>query len=329
MRRSALAACGLSVGLASLAAAHEVRPAYLELRELGAELHEVFWKVPGRGDGLRLGLYVELPENCVALSEPRALFVSGSFSERWRVGCRGGLAGRTIRVAGLAATLTDVLVRVGRLDGTSQVARLTPAEPSFAVAAAPGWRQVAATYLGLGFEHILLGLDHLLFVLALLLLARGVRPLVWTISAFTAAHSITLGATALGWLRVPTTPVEICIALSIAFAAAEIVHQRSGRPGLGARRPWALALGFGLLHGFGFAGALGEIGLPQGAISAALLFFNLGVEAGQLAFIAAVLAIAALARRLRMPWPAWAWRLPAYAIGSAAAFWAVQRIAQS
>jgi hydrogenase/urease accessory protein HupE len=322
---------GLIVALASGAYAHEVRPAYLELHQSGADSYDALWKVPGRGDSMRLGLYVELPEGCVNLSEPRGIFAGGSFTERWNVKCAGGLDGRTINISGLASTLTDVLVRLERLDGTTQVVRLTPSAPSFVVQASLGRMQVAGTYLLLGVEHILGGIDHLLFVLALLLLVRGWRRVAVTVTAFTLAHSITLAGATLGLVHVQQKPVEAVIALSIVFVAGEIVHGKQGLPGLTSRWPWVVAFTFGLLHGFGFAGALREVGLPQTSIPVALLFFNFGVELGQLLFIASVFAVVTVARqgmrRTSLLHPAWALRLPPYAIGGVAAYWVIQRIA--
>lgn len=313
--------------VAGTAAAHEVRPAYLELRQASADTYDVLWKVPARGDDLRFGLYVELPPDCTIVTGSRGEFVGGSYLERWTVQRTGGLDGTTIHIAGLSATRTDVLMRLERLDGTTQVSRATPDAPSFVVKSAPSSAEVATTYLKLGIEHILLGIDHLLFVLALLILVQGTHKLIVTVTAFTVAHSITLAGAALGFLDVPGPPVEACIALSIVFVATEIVHGRNGRPGLTARRPWIVAFVFGLLHGFGFAGALHEIGLPQTDIPLALLFFNVGVEVGQLLFIAAVLAVIVLARWIPYTPPAWAWRVPPYAIGTVAAFWLVERLA--
>jgi hypothetical protein len=212
--------------------AHEVRPAYLELTEIGAETYEVLWTVPARGEDQRLALYVEFPPGSTNVTAPRRSLVNHAFTERWTVRREGGLAGGVIHIAGLAATLTDVLVRVQRLDGSTQVTRLTPAAPSFMVAAAPRATEVAGTYLRLGVEHILLGIDHLLFVLALLILVEGTRRLVMTITAFTLAHSLTLAGATLGFVHVPGPPVEAAIALSIMFVAAEIVHGRHGTVGL-------------------------------------------------------------------------------------------------
>jgi hydrogenase/urease accessory protein HupE len=239
----------------------------------------------------------------------------------------GGLDGTSIRIAGLPATLTDVLVRLERLNGTTQTIRVTPASPEFVIETTPGRWDVARTYLGLGVKHILLGIDHLLFVLALLLLVNGARRLFWAITAFTAAHSLTLAAATLGWVHVPPPPVEASIALSIVFLASEIMHARAGHPGLTYRQPWIVAFLFGLLHGFGFAGALSEIGLPANAIPVALFFFNVGVETGQLMFIAAVLTVIAAARRIRLPRYDWSWKLPVYAIGTVASYWTIDRIA--
>jgi hydrogenase/urease accessory protein HupE len=305
--------------------AHEVRPGYLAVRQTDAESFDVLWKVPARGD-LRLSLQARLPESCRELAPRSSYLGSGASTERWSVSCPGGLTGHSITIDGLSGTMTDVLVRLERTDGTSQVKRLSPSAPSFVVEASPSALQVAGTYLGLGVEHILLGIDHLLFVLALLILVGGGRRLVATVTAFTVAHSLTLGAATLGLVNVPQAPVEAIIALSIVFVACEIVHARQGKPGLTQRWPWIVAFTFGLLHGFGFAGALTEIGLPAQAVPLALLFFNVGVELGQLLFIAAVGVVLAVARYLALPQPAWAWRVPAYGIGTLAAFWSIERV---
>ena len=305
--------------------AHEVRPANLELTQTDADVFDVLWKVPAMGDGLRLGLYVRFPENCEIVSEPTAMFVGNAYVERSRVRAPAALVGSAIHIDGLKTTLTDVLVRIERADGTTQVARLMPETPSLVVEASPSAWQVAWTYLVLGVEHILLGIDHLLFVLALVLLVRGWKRLVGTITSFTVAHSITLALATLGFVHVPGPPVEACIALSIVFVAAEIVRSRQGSPGLTERAPWLIAFTFGLLHGLGFAGALSEVGLPQQAIPLALLFFNVGVELGQLAFVFFVVLTLAIAARL--PWraPDWSWRVVPYAIGSVAMFWVIER----
>lgn len=313
----------LAMLLAPLAQAHEVRPAYLRIQQDSAEQFDLLWRVPARGD-MRLGVYIGLPEICKDVGEKLAWQEGGTHIERWSVNCPGGLFGKEVEIQGLTSTVIDALARVERLDGTTQIERLTPAEPSFVVSESESLGQVIATYTTLGFEHILLGIDHLLFVFALLLLVPGRRMLFWTITSFTLAHSLTLAAATMGWVHMPQSPVEAVIALSILFVAMEIVHWKQGKPGITRRWPWLVAFTFGLLHGFGFAGALSEIGLPEHAIPVALLFFNVGVELGQLAFIAAVLIVWAVLKRLK--WPDWAWRVPVYTIGSLAAFWTIDRI---
>jgi hydrogenase/urease accessory protein HupE len=319
--------CALLLTLLSFAAFADVfRPAYLELREIGGDQYDVLWKVPAQGDA-RLAVTVRLPADARQISKPQGFFNEGSFIERWRIERPGGLTGATLRVEGIAAAVTDVIVRIERQDGTSQVERLLPARPEFTVQAATGVGEVAWSYFVLGVEHILGGIDHLLFVLALLLIVRGGRRIVATITAFTVAHSITLVAATLGWVHVPGPPVEATIALSIVFVAAEVVHGLRGKPGLTARAPWVVAFTFGLLHGFGFAGALAQVGLPQKAIPVALLMFNVGVEVGQLLFVGAVLAVHAGLRRLPIGRAPWAAQAVPYAIGSVAMFWVIERIA--
>jgi hydrogenase/urease accessory protein HupE len=273
-----------------------------------------------------LSVYVSFPAGTETLTEPQPLIIDGAWVERWQVAFPGGLVGQTVRIEGNATGITDVIARVERLDGTSQVERLEAGAPQFTVRAPAGTAEIAWSYTVLGFEHILGGIDHLLFVLALLLVVRGGRRIVITVTAFTIAHSITLVAATLGLVAVPGPPVEAIIALSIVFVAAEILHARQGKPGLTARAPWIVAFSFGLLHGFGFAGALAETGLPQTAIPVALLMFNVGVELGQLFFVAAVLVLWALGRRLLSTEPAWVLPVTAYAIGSIAAFWTFERV---
>jgi hydrogenase/urease accessory protein HupE len=313
--------------LPMLGEAHEMRPGYLDIRETAADKYEVLWKVPAQGDDLRMGLYLRFDDDVSFITEPVAAFVGNTHTQRLRIRRDGGLTGSTITIDGLAATFTDVLLRLERIDGTEITHRLTPDEPSYVVEAEPSRGQVAMTYLVLGVEHILSGVDHLLFVLALLMVVVGWRRMVGTVTAFTVAHSITLALAALGVVRVPGAPIEAIIALSIVFVAAEIIHARQGNPGLTARLPWIVAFTFGLLHGFGFAGALSEIGLPQASIPLALFTFNVGVEIGQLIFIIAVLGLYAIGKRLQ-PMPAdWAWRVSSYAIGGIAAFWVFERVA--
>ena len=321
-----LAALALGLLLPGSATAHEVRPAYLALRETTPDRFEVLFKVPTRGDRV-LRLAPLLPDACTPDGEPRFERVPGARVTRYAVRCEGGLSGRTVGVDGLTATLTDVLVRIERTGGGVQVGRLQPTSPPLLVEAAPGRLEVARTYTVLGVEHILTGVDHLLFVLALLLLIRSWGRLAAAITAFTVAHSLTLAAATLGLVHVPGSPVEAIIALSIVFVAAEIVHDRRGHAGVTAHAPWIVAFAFGLLHGLGFAGALAEIGLPQNAIPLALLAFNVGVELGQLAFVAAALLAWSLTRGPGLRGPGWLVEVPAYAIGGVAMFWTLQRVA--
>jgi hydrogenase/urease accessory protein HupE len=222
--------------------------------------------------------------------------------------------------------VSDVLVRLERLDGTTQLTRLTPSAPSFVVEAAPNAWEVARAYLSLGVEHILGGIDHLFFVLGLLLITRGAWRLVKTVTAFTVAHSVTLSLATLGYVHVPPPPVEAAIALSIVFVASEIIRSRRGEPSLTERYPWLVAFTFGLLHGLGFAGGLSAAGLPARHIPLALLLFSAGVEIGHFSFVGAFLAARAALGRLSGSWPHWAWRLPPYAIGSVAAYWFIVRV---
>ncbi len=308
------------------AQAHEVRPAYLELHEEGNGEFRVLWKTPMRGE-LRLSLAVEFSGQTASPNEVTTRLTGDAAVQTWRLRAIEPLRGQSLRIAGLEATMTDALVRAEFNDGTRWIQRLTPAHPSAMIPRQETRAAVAGVYLKLGMEHILLGIDHLLFVLALLLITRGGWKLVKTVTAFTVAHSLTLGLAALGFVLVPQLPVEAVIALSIVFVAAEILRARDGQQGIAVSAPWIVAFTFGLLHGFGFAGALNEIGLPQAHIPQALLFFNLGVEIGQLLFVAAVLALVALGRRVKRSPPPWAGLVPPYAIGSVAMFWVIQRVA--
>jgi hydrogenase/urease accessory protein HupE len=325
--RGAAVLLALLLGLAPAAQAHEVRPAYLELRETSPDRYDVLWKVPALGDDLRLSLAVRFPAGTRTVTEPRGLFRGGAHVERWQVERPGGLGGQRIEVEGLSSTHIDTLVRMTADDGSTQTARATPDSPSVTLVAAPSAWNVAGSYLVLGGEHILGGIDHLLFVIALLLIVRVRRQILLTISAFTVAHSITLGAATLGWVHVPAPPVEAMIALSIVFVAAEIVHVLRGNAGLTARAPWVVAFSFGLLHGFGFAGALAQVGLPEKAIPIALLTFNVGVEIGQLLVVAAALAVGAAVARMPLPQRQWLSYAAPYAIGTVAMFWVIERVA--
>jgi hydrogenase/urease accessory protein HupE len=334
MRYLAMLLALLSALLANSTQADEIRPGYLELRQTASDTYSLLFKIPALGDDLRLAIYVHLPEGTQDVAPPRAAFNGGAYTERRTIRRSGGLAGQAISIEGLSGTTTDVLVRIESLGGATQTERLSPTSTTFVVQTVPGAWEVATTYLQLGIEHILFGFDHLLFVLALVILVRDWRRVAMTVTAFTIAHSITLAAATLDIVNVAGPPVEASIALSIVLVAVEIVNARRGKPSLAARWPWLVAFCFGLLHGFGFAGALAEVGLPHHAIPIALLFFNLGVEVGQLAFVAAVLATGELFRRavaLRFE-PATVQHTinrldltAAYAIGAVAAYWLIER----
>ena len=308
------------------AAAHELRPAYLDLHEVSSNTFAIAWKVPARGE-MRLGLDVELPEQCKPEAESIRSMEGNSYLERWTAVCPEGLKGATINIRGLRATLTDALARITYLDGSVEIARMTPERSSFKVTGSQTGLEVAGTYFRLGGEHILSGIDHLLFVFALLLLISSWSMLLKTITAFTIAHSITLSGAALGYLSLPQKPVEAVIALSIAFVASELVRLRPEEKRLSQRVPWLVAFIFGLIHGFGFAGALKEIGLPQVDIPVALLTFNLGVETGQLLFVcAAVIAWKVISSILTLPLRT-SRIAAAYLIGAVSTAWLFERLA--
>ena len=354
--------CLIALGLLALLTpcfAHWSSPGYLELEQQEQNTYAVLWKVPTQ-TGRPLELTPVLPPHCTETTPVNAYRVGTAIIHRWIMHCAGGLIEQTISIDGLPNSLTDVLVRINRLDGTTQTVRLTANDASFVVLQSPGWSDIALTYLVLGVEHILSGIDHLLFVLALLIIVSGWRRLVATITAFTLAHSLTLGAATLGFVYVPRPPVEAAIALSILFLAVEIVHAQlwsnprytptrqqaqiradsltAGNPphsaigmqgyqSLTFEWPWLVAFTFGLLHGFGFAGALTEVGLPQNAIPLALLFFNLGVEVGQLLFVVAFLIFSWMLGDAVHKHSRWVQITAAYAIGAVAAYWTIERIA--
>lgn len=333
------AAAALLVVLAAPAAAHRLSPAYFGLAETAPGAFEARFKVSISG-GLADALSPQIPERCRIDGPVRGYTVDDARVQIGAIDCGDApLRGAVLEVAGLERTDTDVLVRVDWLDGTSFTHRLVPEAPSVTIPERAGGGEVAATYLRIGVEHILLGIDHLLFVLALLMLVEGVGRLVATITAFTLAHSVTLAAATLGYVAVPSAAVEATIALSILFLATELARggfEKRVEPEfpdgdggstllLTRRFPWIVAFTFGLLHGFGFAGALSEVGLPEGAIPLALLFFNVGVELGQLAFVGAFLAAGALVARAAVPVPALARPAAVYGIGCVSAYWVLER----
>jgi hypothetical protein len=312
-------ACVLAPALAS---AHALSPSLLSLRESGGGV-EVMWKTPL----LRLpgvDLRPVLPTDCTVAAPAQLAEESESMVMRWRVACPNmGLVGRQIGVEGLGAAKTDALLHIELADGRVIDTVLRAREPHFTVPDRENWIAVARRYIELGIDHIAGGYDHLLFVLGLLLLVSGGRSLLATITAFTVGHSVTLSLAVLGLARVAAAPVELLIAFSIYLLAVELAH-----PGVRSRlwqQPWLIAVLFGFLHGLGFAGALREAGLPQGAIPLALLCFNVGIELGQLAFVATAVLAYRAARALAVPTPGWGRTLTVYTIGSLAAFWMIER----
>lgn len=315
----------LLVLLTSQASAHPLAPALLDVHEHDDHVADVTWKIPVlRPTGE--SLVPILPANCRPLEAPELARDDTRLVQRWRVTCPTGWVGETIAMRGLATATTAALIRVTSADGHVVTALLSSEHPSFTVPARPTAVTVLREYLVLGVEHLLTGLDHLLFVLALVFLVRRGRPLVTTITAFTLGHSLTLSLAVLGIVALPVAPIEAAITGSIVVLAAELAAARKGRAGALSRRPWIAALAFGLLHGFGFAGALAAIGVPAGEIPLALLAFNVGIELGQLAVVALVLAALAIARRTALGVPHWLRLAPAYGIGSVAALWFFERL---
>ncbi len=315
---------GLLLGVG--ARADEIRPALLDIKEQQTGLFAVTWKVPTRGDRV-LSLTPRLPETLELVGSLSTQDVPGARIERATYKNIGdSLTGQVIAIDGLAIVQTDVLLLVQLKDGRQHSAILRPASPEFTIPQEASRLKIAADYWRMGTIHILEGADHLLFVLALLLIVDGLGPLLKAVTAFTVAHSITLALATLGVIHLPPAPTEAIIALSILFLAAEIVHKHNGQIGVTERWPWLIAFSFGLFHGLGFAGALSEIGVPQAEVPLALLMFNVGVETGQLLFIAVALILLALLKRLPLTMPEGAWRVAPYTIGGLAAFWTIQRV---
>lgn len=317
----------LCAGAASTVVAHPLDPALLEIRESPTGTLEVLWRLPvsqTAGEPLR----AVLPEGCTSLSAPHASRAGSRITMRWRAQCGvGGLVGSGIGVHGLRERRTDAVLRVHLADGRLFQSVLRGDAPTFTVPENAGRFDVLRDYLLLGFEHILGGPDHLLFVFGLVLLVHGRRRLFWTITAFTAGHSVTLALAVLGVVKVPSHPVEALIALTIVVVAVELTRAGRGHETWIQRFPWAMAFTFGLLHGLGFAGALTEIGLPANEVPLALAAFNIGIEAGQLLCVAVILMVAAGLRRVPVPLPTAIRHIPSYAIGSLAVFWVLERTA--
>ena len=315
------------LALAFPARAHELRPAYLEIKQTAPARWEVLWRTPVLS-GMRLPVSLRFPDSARDVGEPTVQELTGSLVERRVVDAgESGLAGKRIEFIGLQGTITDVLVRVEMADGRTSTMLVTPSQPWVEIAASQGRLALAGTYLLHGVQHIAFGVDHLLFVLGLMLIVKDRWMLLKTVTAFTVAHSITLAIATLGYANAPLLPLNAAIALSILFLGPEIVRSWRGETSLTIRKPWVIAFLFGLLHGFGFAGALTSAGLPRGELPLALLSFNAGVEIGQVAFVLLVVLLERSFRQLQIRWPRWVEMLPGYAVGSLGAFWTIQRTA--
>ena len=320
MRRAGVLCAAMSL-LAAAAVAHELRPAFLEVTELAPGRVRVRFKQPAMGE-VALPLAAALPATWRPVEAEKLVPAADAVVREtvWDPG--GALRGQRVGVEGLAASLTDALVRVTLADGAVVTQVIKPAAPWLEIPR--GAVSSSGGYLLLGFEHILRGVDHLLFVLGLLVIVgRRWTMMLKTVTAFTVAHSLTLGAATLGWVRVPAEPLNAAIALSILFLGVEIARQRRGGTSLTVERPWAAAFAFGLLHGLGFASGLSTLGLSTREIVAALLLFNVGVELGQLAFVALFLAVRRSLAALEVPARGWAEAIPCYLIGTAGAYWTI------
>jgi len=322
--RSLCLALAFALSCAFAAHAHEVRPAYLAIVETAPETYDVVWKQPTAGE-VRVALAPVFPAACSVIGAPAVAAQPSASVTRFRLHCAGGLRNQTVRIAGLERTLTSTIVRMTWSDGRSHSDVINARAPTLAlsIVARPG----LPGYFTLGVGHILSGFDHLLFVTGLIVIAAGWRRLLTAITAFTLAHSITLGASALGLVSVQQTSAEAVIALSIVFVGYEIVRAARGERGLTHLAPWLVAFGFGLLHGFGFAAALAEIGLPPNARLGALFLFNVGVECGQLVLLAAVAPLVVWIRGRSAPVRSRMEEGIGYAVGIAGAYWMIARIA--
>jgi hypothetical protein len=331
MRRSAtcmlVVLIFLCAGLRGESFAHESQPGSLELRQLGASRYEVIWRAPiyyGRPHPAKL----QLPEDWKTVGQPTVRQLSDSALHRRMVDVPGdSINGNVVRFPGLEGTITDVFVRVSRLDGTTYTQVVRPSRPDAVLRGERPWYVSSLEYLAVGFHHIILGVDHLMFILGLMIIVRGRMILFKTITAFTVAHSITLALATLGYANVPTQPLTAAIALSILFLGPEIVRVWRGETSFTIRHPWVVAFAFGLLHGFGFASGLSVTGMPRAELAPALLFFNVGVELGQLCFVVLILIVLHSFKKIELRWPRWVEVIPGYAVGSLGAYWTIQRVA--
>jgi len=326
--KALLIGCVLSMGLADSSLAHEIRPAALQITETTPGTYEAVWKQPAVGD-MAIRLAPHLSSGSLDNEPTTQSLEPGKIIKRWSVKGGASLDQQTLTVEGLPESVTDVLVSVTSPSGKTISAVLRPSAASMVLGLSGPKGLSTPAYLRLGIEHILTGFDHLLFVLGLLLLVGTNWKIVKTVSAFTAAHSITLALAALGLVQVPSAIIEALIALSIVFVAVELIPRRDGTTTLTRQKPWLVAFIFGLFHGLAFAGTLSSVGLPAGGTVPALLLFNVGVEIGQLAFIAFAVGVIIGLRRVSNYLPASYGAIsafaPAYFIGGLASFWLIER----
>ncbi len=322
--RALLLLASFAIASGTTALAHEVRPGFLELRETGPETYSFLWKKPTGGE-VEIQIAPVVPKDCQLITPDKQQLTPGAILVAGILTCKGGLAGKTIYIAGLDGTITDVLVRLHHSDGRLESHLLRPDAPSVTLGGVTTLMERALSYVQLGILHILLGVDHLLFVLGLMLIVADRWMLVKTITAFTVAHSITLAIATLGYASAPLLPLNAAIALSILFLGPEIVKTWRGETSFTIRHPWVVAFAFGLLHGFGFASGLTAMGLPKAEIPLALLLFNVGVEIGQVGFVLLIIQLERSFRTLQVSWPRLVERMPGYAVGTLGAYWTIQR----
>jgi len=316
----------IAILFVAVAEAHESRPAYLQITETAPSQFDLLWRTPMRGS-MPLPVVLELPKGVRNMREPLIQTLSDSRLERrWIDAGPEGLAGKRIGFPGLELTITEVIVKVALLDGRNWMTVARSSQPWVAMDETQGWPAVVLDFLRQGIKHMLSGPDHLLFVFGLLLLVRSPWMLVKTITAFTVAHSITLAAATLGYVRPPVPPIEAAIAMSILFLGVEVVRAFRGETSFAIRHPWVVAFAFGLLHGFGFASVMSAAGLPSADLPLALVSFNIGVELGQLAFVAVILLLVYSIRSLGIVWPRPAMYVPIYVVGVLGAYWTIERV---
>lgn len=316
----------LTLFLSFFTLADEIKLSYLEIKEKKQNHYSVLLKTASK-DKKKLAIEMLMPKECTLVSSKRSQWINNNYLDFSQIACKEDLTDKTLFIEGLKATDTELLIRIELLSGLSHSMLLTAKKASYSIPKGDSSFEIVQTYTWLGITHILLGFDHLLFVFALVLLVKNVRRLLLVLTAFTLAHSVTMVIATLGIVSVPQAPVEAIIALSILFLAMEIMHEKQGKVGLTSKYPWLVAFIFGLLHGFGFAGALAEIGLPDQAITLALIFFNIGVELGQVMFVLSMLLLFLLLERLSyLDLLNKLKTVLVYMMGGLASFWLIERV---